>query len=192
MFSEILRFQLAPVSSQKKLAFVCSVFSSICSPVIFHPSFRAGDHLRQRGHTDFPGYKVDPSRVCPLTPSGLSWGVVCFQLLVVPCQKYSACTYASFLPGYLVVTRLPHLSQRKIYAPRSSVISWVSEPTFWKGEAFPCWLWPQDVKLALAFAANTDSCVATGCTERAYFVFICYQRASFKRKNSVIFFHGSL
>lgn len=172
---------------------MCSIFSGICSSVVFHLSFRAGGHLRQRDYTDFPGYKGDLSRVCPLTPSGLSCGVVCFQLLIMPCQKYIACTFASFLPGYLLVTRLSHLSQRKIYAARSSVISWVSEPTFWKGESVPCWLWPQDVKLALAFAGNADSCVATGCTERAYFVFICYQLASFKRKDSVIFFfHESL
>lgn len=166
IFSEIFTFQLAAVSVRRNEAFCALVplflFQSLVPYLYLHPFFE------QRGHTVFLDYKGDPPCVYPLMiPCELSHGITTNQLLVLPCQKYLSCAFACFLPGYLLTCHKTITHQRKIYALGSKIISWVSEPGFWKDEFFPCCLWPQDVKLALAFA---DSFVAPGFAEKACFV----------------------
>lgn len=101
---------------------------------------------------------------------GLSSDIALFQPLVMPWQKYLVCTFIFFPTGYSL-TRLSYPPQTEISALRSRIISWVSKPRVWKSELFPCWLWPQDVKLALAFAGSNLHSTRLHC-KGFFFLFV--------------------
>lgn len=154
-------------TSLSMLCVLLFFFSSLWSPIYICISLLGQGITSSRGVTQA---FWDPSCVYPLMSCGLSSDIALIQLLVMPWQKYLVCTFI-FFPLGCSLTRLSYPPQTKTYALRSRIISWVSKPRVWKGELFPCWLWPQDVKLALAFAGSNLHSTRLHC-KGFFFLFI--------------------
>lgn len=114
-----------------------------------YSSFGAGDNLKQRGHTDFLGPILCLS-------SDVLWAFKWYCSLSAPSHPlteiFSGHIYI-LSSGILTHKTVIPISNKNI-CPQEQDNLLSEQAQSLKGELFPCWLWPQDVKLALVFSGS--------------------------------------
>lgn len=148
-----------------------------------YSSFGAGDNLKQRGHTDFLGPILCLS-------SDVLWAFKWYCSLSAPSHPlteiFSGHIYI-LSSGILTHKTVIPISNKNI-CPQEQDNLLSEQAQGLKGELFPCWLWPQDVKLALVFSGSHLHSTRLHCKGFFFFFSCLYQRPCFKRKDFVAVF----